>query len=349
MDPATFKVQQTQNTPSTPTLPSSQGVPVSFIYGESDWMDPRNAVALSEELDRVRPRAVGACWVGCRLQPAETPPNLSAPPFAPWSVAHACTHAPRAQARTPLLHLSAALRCRQITQSRSSPTPATTSSSSSRSSSTPHCCGCSRPGSAAAAAAARAERRPAARERGGCCVAASGITAGRRAGAPHPKQPASGQSVGAAAAGQLYLYHIRACPKRQTSPAPLKRWLGLTIWRPYLLLARSPHKRWCCKTLRLRCFTSRVCCRFGILPFSQLRHGPWAPAADAWCRAGRQGRTSGAAPRAPHGGSGRARSVSAAHRAAPARLRCGNAVNSACQRQSLSAMKCTRPSGSIGR
>ncbi|KAI8474553.1 MAG: Alpha/Beta hydrolase protein [Monoraphidium minutum] len=35
-----------------------QGVPVTFIYGEHDWMNPANAVALSAELDRVRPRAV---------------------------------------------------------------------------------------------------------------------------------------------------------------------------------------------------------------------------------------------------------------------------------------------------
>jgi hypothetical protein len=33
---------------------------VTFIYGAHDWMDPNNAVALSKELDRVRPRAVRA-------------------------------------------------------------------------------------------------------------------------------------------------------------------------------------------------------------------------------------------------------------------------------------------------
>lgn len=35
-----------------------KGVPVTFVYGEHDWMQPSNAVALAQELDRVRPRSV---------------------------------------------------------------------------------------------------------------------------------------------------------------------------------------------------------------------------------------------------------------------------------------------------
>lgn len=35
-----------------------QGVPVTFVYGAHDWMDPNSAKVLAAELDRVRPRSV---------------------------------------------------------------------------------------------------------------------------------------------------------------------------------------------------------------------------------------------------------------------------------------------------
>lgn len=46
------------HSPMAKRLLELQGVPVSFIYGAHDWMDPSNATALAVELDRVRPRAV---------------------------------------------------------------------------------------------------------------------------------------------------------------------------------------------------------------------------------------------------------------------------------------------------
>jgi len=70
--------------PSPPQPPPPQSVPVSFIYGHHDWMNPAAAQALALELDRVRPRSVriaaaccdaaccfaacdAACCVRCRL------------------------------------------------------------------------------------------------------------------------------------------------------------------------------------------------------------------------------------------------------------------------------------------
>ncbi|GBG00298.1 1-acylglycerol-3-phosphate O-acyltransferase-like [Raphidocelis subcapitata] len=44
--------------PGAAAAPPAAFPPVSFIYGEHDWMDPRNAVALAAELDKARPRAV---------------------------------------------------------------------------------------------------------------------------------------------------------------------------------------------------------------------------------------------------------------------------------------------------
>jgi hypothetical protein len=35
-------------------------VPVTFIYGEHDWMNPAAGVAVAEILDRIRERKVGA-------------------------------------------------------------------------------------------------------------------------------------------------------------------------------------------------------------------------------------------------------------------------------------------------
>jgi hypothetical protein len=36
-------------------------VPVTFIYGEHDWMNPAAGVAVAEILDRIRERKVGPC------------------------------------------------------------------------------------------------------------------------------------------------------------------------------------------------------------------------------------------------------------------------------------------------
>ncbi len=120
--------------------PPPQSVPVTFIYGQHDWMNPAAAQELAVELDRVRPRSVSLGLRACAGR-AVLVGLLAAGNIALQSPSRAASaHSPPP---TPL-HTP---RSRQTTPSRSSPTPATTFSLSSPRRSTRRCCGCWRRGS----------------------------------------------------------------------------------------------------------------------------------------------------------------------------------------------------------